>query len=261
MAAMLFSVLLFTAGARAGWTDIEWGMSLPEPPAPKVAATKPATTQAGGGATKNADDDIAAIISSTQPSTQAATKPALRIPPGKPWTVKVMTKGIEITMLFPEGWERMEPTDKNPPVIYKQGKEDKTQIGKTFQRASWYFLIVESKRDKPEKVLGRAIVGRTTINKEFRIREEKSFTMEDGTEAAVLLYTAIDQKGTPFASRETYRWVDDNHLLITFEWALISAWRETHFDMEAITATVKVKTFPPVLETQPAPAPAQTHPK
>jgi hypothetical protein len=245
----IFAALLalaFVSTAHARWSDIEWVMSLPEPVA-KKPATKPAASAA---ATRPIDDDIG--ITSTQP----ATKPELKIPPGKPWTVKVMTKGLEITMLFPDGWEKLEPTEKNPPVIYKRGKEDILNKDKTNQRASWYFLIVETKREKPDKVLGRAIVGRTTANRDFEIREQKAFTLPDGTEAASLLYTARDKAGVLFASRETYRWVSDDHLLITFEWSVVSSWRECHNDMEAITATVKVKTFTPVPATAPASAPA-----
>jgi hypothetical protein len=90
-------------------------------------------------------------------------------------------------------------------------------------------------------VLDRAISGRTSKMKNFEIREQKTFTLPDGTEAATLLYTTRDDKGVLMGSRETYYWVDEDHLLITFQWALASSWRECRSDMEAMSASVKVK--------------------
>ena len=149
-----------------------------------------------------------------------------------------------VIVLVPDSWEKLEPTDHNPPTIYKPG------ANKDQHRAAWSFFLVQTKRDKPEMVLDRAITGRTSRMKNFEIREQKSFTMPNGTDAATLLYTAKDDKGVMMASRETYCWVDDNYLLITFQNALASSWRETRNDMDAISASVRIMSIP--AETQPA---------
>lgn len=255
-AAAVAGLVLVGGSAYARWSDVEASLMIPVPPPP---ATVPATQSATSKPAIDPDDEIGVILATTQPATNPAeAKPEIKIPKGKPWNIRVTTKGIEIAMLVPEGWEKLEPTDKNPPVIFKPGKTEGTQ------RASWYFLVVEAKRDKPDKVLDRAIVGRTTTNRDFVIREQKAFKLPDGNDAATLLYTARDKKGAMYASRETYRWLDDDHLVITFEWAVAGSWRECHDDMEAITASLKLKTFPPevpgVPTSRPSTAPVKPMP-
>jgi hypothetical protein len=160
------------------------------------------------------------------------------MPAGKHWIIRIPAKGIEITVLVPDGWEKAEPTEKNPPTIYKPGQVKNTH------RAAWYFILVEAKKGNPDMVMDRAISGRTAKMKNFEIREQKTYTLKDGTEAATLLYTTRDDKGVLMGSRETYYWVDDEHLLITFQWALATSWRECRSDMEAMSASVKVGHIP-----------------